>query len=214
MDDVFLFSRSHFMQSAIASITGCRTATPRTSPNFKFQNPIQTAVAVLIIRPKLLLIDTVLTCAADVQYLLQRLADESYRSRIVLIVDNKDAQIAHRYPLDFPELNIACIGDLQALSYIIQSTSRGYLVNTLSSQIYLGLQKHISNKFAALLMDWDAVCSQAKDKGNGYKNILNRRSYLKKKLGLKNKTEIDLLIGMLKEPNSTSDAASQLHQSI
>ena len=63
-------------------------------------------------------------------------------------------------------------------------------------------------------MDWDAVCSQAKDKGNGYKNILNRRSYLKKKLGLKNKTEIDLLIGMLKEPNSTSDAASQLHQSI
>ena len=202
------------MQSAIASITGCRTATPRTSPNFKFQNPIQTAVAVLIIRPKLLLIDTVLTCAADVQYLLQRLADESFRSRIVLIVDNKDAQIAHRYTLDFPELNIAFIGDLQALSDIIQSTSRGYLVNTLSSQIYLGLQKHISNKFAALLMDWDAVCSQAKDKGNGYKNILNRRSYLKKKLGLKNKTEIDLLIGMLKEPNSTSDAASQLHQSI
>ena len=202
------------MQSAIASITGCRTATPRTSPNFKFQNPIQTAVAVLIIRPKLLLIDTVLTCAADVQYLLQRLADESFRSRIVLIVDNKDAQIAHRCTLDFPELNIAFIGDLQALSDIIQSTSRGYLVNTLSSQIYLGLQKHISNKFAALLMDWDAVCSQAKDKGNGYKNILNRRSYLKKKLGLKNKTEIDLLIGMLKEPNSTSDAASQLHQSI
>lgn len=214
MDDVFLFSRSHFMQSAIASITGCRSATPLNSPNFKFQNPIQTAVAVLIIRPKLLLIDTVLTCAADIQYLLQRLADESYRSRIVLIVDNKDAQIAHRYSLDFPELNIACIGDLQALSDFIKSTSRGYLVNTLSSQIYLGLQKHISNKFAALLMDWDAVCSQAKDKGNGYKNILNRRSYLKKKLGLRNKTEIDLLIGMLKEPNSTSDTASQLHQSI
>ncbi|WP_367298958.1 hypothetical protein [Hafnia alvei] len=214
MDDIFLFSRSHIMQSAIANITGCRSASSRNSPNFKFQNPIQTAVAVLIIRPKLLLVDTVLTCDSDIQYLLQRLADESYRSRIVLIVDNKDAQLARRYPQDFPELNISCIGNLQALSDIIQSSSHGYLVNTLSSQIYLGLQKHISNKFAALLMDWDAVCSQAKHKGNDYKNILNRRSYLKKKLGLKNKTEIDLLIGMLKEPNRPNETASPLRQSI